>query len=123
MVMNVKFCAQLAPAVIVELTPAALRYVKYAMLSSEQDIAPRAWKDVVHWREDRGRFIAMRSDETSGANVQKSFKPTDDGAAAMAACKEAAKNWVQVGGRGRLRAVRGWHRQMNWVASMARLRL
>eukprot|EP00972_Heterocapsa_arctica_P114852 16444686-Heterocapsa_arctica.AAC.1 len=67
------------------------------MLSSEQDIAPRARKDVVHWREDRGRFIAMRTDESSGANVQKSFKPTGSGAAAMAARKEAAKNWVEVG--------------------------
>jgi hypothetical protein len=97
MVMDVKFCAQLAPAVVVELTPAALMYVKYAMLSSEQEIAPRARKGVVHWRESRGRFIANRTNETSGASVQKSFKPTDPSATAMAACKEAATLWVQVG--------------------------
>lgn len=98
MVMDVKFCAQLAPAAVVELTPAAMRYVKYAMLASECDIAcPRSRKNDVHWRESRGRYIATRTDESTGANQQKSFKPVDDSAAAMAACKDAATTWVEVG--------------------------
>jgi hypothetical protein len=97
MVMVVKFCAQAAPAVVVELTPAALTYVKYAMLSSEQEAPPRARKSVVHWRESRMRYIANRTDEASGVGVQKSFKPTDASATAMAACREAAELWVQVG--------------------------
>eukprot|EP00972_Heterocapsa_arctica_P017098 2527679-Heterocapsa_arctica.AAC.1 len=67
------------------------------MLSSEQDLAPRAVKDAVRWRQDRGRFIASRTDEISGNSVQKSFKPTDASATAMAACKEAASHWIQGG--------------------------
>jgi hypothetical protein len=97
MVMVVKFCAQLAPAVVMELTPAGLTYVRYAMLASVAEALPRARKSVVHWRESRGRYIANRTDEASGAGVQKSFKPTDAGATAMAACKEAAELWVQEG--------------------------
>ncbi len=97
--MLVKFSAQIAPAAVVELTPANLTYIKYAMLASAEleIVAARSRKNNVHWRGSRGRYIANRSDEMTGRMLQKSFKPTDESAAAMAACKDAAMTWVDVG--------------------------
>ena len=94
-------CLDLQTAVCLELSEAALRYVRLAMLAAAAAAPKRIFSsDGVRWRADRKRFLAWVEKE-GGRKVYKTFKPeAPDDDDAMAEAKDKARRWVEEGGEG-----------------------
>jgi hypothetical protein len=78
----------------VELCPAALHYVKVAMLATAADDSPDVLRGVdgVRWRKDRTCWLAVRV--CDGNKLTKSFKPADRSPEAIQDTLNIAARWV-----------------------------
>jgi hypothetical protein len=83
---KIKTCINEKTNVHIQLTEAALRYVRFAMVASVHNFGTRARPDAVHWRKSRGRYVGTRTNEDTGLNVTRSFMAEAD-----------AKRWVDIG--------------------------
>ena len=78
----------------VELCPAALHYVKVAMLATAAGDSPDVLRGVdgVRWRKDRKCWLAVRL--CDGTKITKSFKPADRSSEAIQDTLNIAARWV-----------------------------
>ena len=96
--LRVKSSIDVRDAVMVELDPHMIYYIKHAMLSSFTDDGvkyDRGPADGVRWRSDRTCWLARRQNEADPERViTKSFKPKDDDPISIQEAADDAAAWA-----------------------------
>ncbi len=93
--LHVKSALDVREAIMMEIDPHMLHYVRHAMLNSiiSDRAAPDRRHDGVRWRGERGCWLAKRAD-VDGKVVSKSFKPHGDDELAMRDAADRASAWA-----------------------------